>query len=129
VTLRLCGTASCIDRAAEVHDGDVVLLPVPGDAAGGGVALSVSWMALSGGPIALRGDPATPAVEVVQGHSWRLPARRAREVSRALAGADVFVGALAACTFALAAAFATCLVVAFRTAAVDEPPGSQGGGL
>ena len=115
VTLRLCAPSSCNDRALEVGNGEVALLPVPSSAAAGGDVLTLTVTAISGGPVALRGDSATPAIEVVQGHSWRLPARRAREVFHALAGADLFFAALGACALALAAAFAACLVVAMRT--------------
>ncbi|MGZ6125546.1 MAG: hypothetical protein ACXWLR_11340 [Myxococcales bacterium] len=130
VTLRLCGSAACDDRTMEVANGDVAVLAVPPDAAAGGGALSLTPTAISGGPVALRGDPATPSVEVVQGHSWRLPARRAREVYQALAGADVFLAALGVSTLALALALAACQVLGFREAAGDETtgPGSRGTG-
>jgi hypothetical protein len=124
VTLRLCGRSSCDERPMEVRNGEVAFLAVPSDAAAGGGALSLTATAVSKAPVALRGDPATPAVEVVQGYSWRLPARRAREVFHAFAGADVFLAALGACALALAAGLVACCVLAFRTAAADKPTGS-----
>ena len=120
VTLRLCGAVSCKDRAMEAGNGEVAILPVPVEAAAGGT-LSLSATLISGGPVAIRGDPATPALEVIQGYSWRLPARRAREVFRAMAGADVFLLVLGTCAVALTAALGACLVLGFRTAAPDEP--------
>jgi hypothetical protein len=120
VTLRLCGAVTCNDRAMEAGNGDLAVLPVPAEAVAGGT-LSLTATLISGGPVAIRGDPATPAVEVIQGHSWRLPARRAREVFRAMAGTDVFLFVLGTCAVALTAALGACLVLAFRTAAPDEP--------
>ena len=120
VKLRLCGPTSCDDRAIEARNGDVAVLAVPSEAATGG-ALSLTSTVVSGRPVALRGDGATPAVEVIQGYSWRLPARRAREVFRAMAGVDLFLAALGACALAIATAFAACQVLSFRTAAADDP--------
>ena len=119
-TLRLCAASSCTDQAIEVRDDDVAVLAVPADAIASTRALSLTATAISGGPISLRGDSATPAVEVIQGYSWRLPARRAREVFQALAGSDLFPSALVGCAVALAAAFATCLVLAFRNSGNED---------
>ena len=52
----------------------------------------------------------TPALEVVQGYSWRLPARRAKEVFHVLAGANLFLPALVACALALAAGAGVSIV-------------------
>src|ERR1700682_3437373 len=49
VTIRLCGPASCNERAMEVRNGEVALLPVPCDAAAGGGALSLSLSLRDGG--------------------------------------------------------------------------------
>jgi hypothetical protein len=112
--LRLCGRAECNEREVKIGSGEVVSLQIPADAAAGG-ALSLSAAALSGGPVSLRGDAVTPAVEVVQGYSWRLPSRRARKVFRAMAGIDGFEVSLGACALALAAGFVASLVLALRT--------------
>lgn len=113
VDLRLCGRGRCSERAMNIGSAEVMTLPVPADAAAGG-ALSLSPAALAGGPVWLRGDAATPALEVIQGYSWRLPARRARRVFRAMAGADVFDASLSACALGLCAAFLVCIVLALR---------------
>jgi len=109
--LQICGRGECDDRAVKLASAEVVTLPVPATAAAGG-AVSLSPTTLSGGPVSLRGDSATPAVEVIQGYSWRLPARRARRVFHAMAGVDGFGASLAACALALAVGFVVCLVLA-----------------
>ena len=122
LTLRLCAGAECSDRTLDVHDGDVAVLPIPRPTALGGRVLSLTAAAVSGGPVELRSEPAVPALETVQGYSWRLPARRARHVFQAMAGADLFVAALAACALALAIAFCVSLILAARTAASADDP-------
>jgi hypothetical protein len=108
--LQICGRVECDDRAVKLASAEVVTLPVPHDAAAGG-AVFLSPTTLSGGPVSLRGDAATPAVEVIQGYSWRLPARRARRVFHAMAGVDGFDASLVACALALAVGFVVCLVL------------------
>jgi hypothetical protein len=124
LTIRLCAAeADCLDRSISIERADVVAFPVPGGGAEGMLALTATH--LSGGPVSLRADSATPAVEVVQGYSWRLPARRAREVYELMAGGDWFVAALAAGSMALAAAFVVCCMLGFRTCRGSASAGSQ----
>jgi hypothetical protein len=122
LALRLCAGAECSDRTLDVHDGDVAVLPIPRAAALGGRVLSFTPTTVRGGPVELRSEPAVPALESVQGYSWRLPARRARHVFQAMAGRDLFLAALAACALALAIAFCVSQVLAARTAASADDP-------
>jgi hypothetical protein len=116
VELSLCAGSSCSRQSADIADGLIVEIPAPEPAANGGSPLTLTPTAISGGPVSLQAEPATPAAEWIQGYSWRLPARRARQVFHAFAGRDAFLASFWFCVAALGTGFAICIAMGLREA-------------
>jgi hypothetical protein len=112
VTVRVCGPDdACVTAHETAADGGPIVLPLAHGVRAGEVRLTV--ISATGGRIALRRWGDRPAVEAVQGFSWRLPAIRARELFRAFARRDLLLPALAVHASVLLIAFVVALVLTF----------------
>ena len=107
VRFRLCFAGACNIHDETVGQHTEIRLTLPATIRGGRIDLEP--LEIAGQRVLLDGRLGAPAIETEQGFSWKLPLRRAREVTLAMAGLDMLFPATLSWLIALLAVLAVAL--------------------